>query len=80
MARIIKITAGNQEINGLAQDFNIQREEWNDYTLLDGGTVRVKTTVLRIYQVVDDDGAPRNNTDGSPMMVVQHKTDIVSAL
>ena len=61
MPRIVKIMAGNQEVNAIEMDFEIGREEWNEYKLLDGGIVRLKTTVNRIYQVVDEQGNPRNN-------------------
>ena len=78
MARIEKVKAGDQEVSAIEQDFEIGREEWNEYRLLDGGVVRVKTTVNRIYRVVDEQGNSRYNDDGSPMMIVSHKSDVVS--
>ncbi len=80
MARIEKVKAGAQEVDAIERDFEIGREEWNEYKLLDGGLVRVKTTVSRIYQVVDEQGNPRCNEDGSPMMLVKHKSDVVSRI
>ena len=80
MALIIKVKSGSQELDAMEADFEIGREEWNQYKLLDGGTVRVKTTVSRIYRVVDEQGNPRYNQDGSPLIVVAHKSDVVSSL
>ena len=78
MDRIIKVNAGGQELDAIEADFEISREEWNQYKLLDGGTVRAKTTVSRIYRVVDEQGNQRYHQDGSPFMIVTHKTDIVA--
>ena len=78
MPPIVKVNAGGQEVDAIEVDFEIKREEWNEYTLLDGGVVRVKTTVNRILRVVDSEGNGRNNQDGSPMIVVSHKSDVVS--
>jgi hypothetical protein len=80
MARIFKIKAGNQEVDAIEVDFDIRREDWNEYKLLDGGTVRVKTTVSRIYKVVDEEGNQRYLEDGNPFMVVTHKSEIVAKL
>ena len=80
MSRIVKIMAGSQEVNAIEVDFEIGREEWSDYKLLDGGTVRLKTTVNRIYRVVDEQGNPRYNPDGSPFLVVAHKSDVISRI
>ena len=80
MPGIFKMMVGGQEVSAVERDFQIQREEWNEYKLLDGGIVRVKTTVNRICQVVDDNGNPKYNADGTPLMVVHHKSDVVSRL
>ena len=78
MPRITKIRVGNQEVDVIEQQFDIQREEWNEYKLLDGGAVRVKTSVQRIYRVVDANGAPQYNDHGDPNIVIRHKSDVVA--
>lgn len=80
MARIVKVKFGDQEVDAIEADFTIGREEWNEYKLLDGGTVRLKTTVTRIYRAVDSDGQPRYNGDGSPMIAATHKSDVVASI
>ena len=79
MSRTIKVRFGNQEVDAREMDFAIGREDWSEYKLLDGGTVRVKTTVTRIFVAVDDAGNPLLNEDGTPLIAVNHKTDVVSS-
>jgi hypothetical protein len=62
----------------MEQDFEIVREEWNEYKLLDGGIIRVKTTVQRIFRALDDQGKPRNTPEGDPEMIVRHNTQVVA--
>ena len=79
MAGIVKIKVGNEEVDAIEQQFNIQREEWNEYKLFDGGLVRLKTSIQRIFRVVDSDGNPTHNAQGDPNIVVRHRSDIVAA-
>ena len=44
----------------IERDFTIREENWSAYDLLDGGLIRLKTTALKILQVVDDEGKPLN--------------------
>ena len=74
-----RIKVGDREVNAREEDFEIVREDWNEYRLLDGGSVRVKTTVARIFRVLDDEGRPVYDQDGDPQMVVRHNTQIVAA-
>ena len=80
MGRIVKVKFGELEVDAVESEFEIGREEWNEYKLLDGGTVRLKTTVTRIYRAVDSQGQTRFNADGSPMIAVTHRSDVVSSL
>jgi hypothetical protein len=54
----IRVDGGIVEVS--EEDFEIVREDWNEYRLLDGGTVRVKTTVARIFRVLDEKGMHRS--------------------
>ena len=78
MPRVIKIKVGNREVDAVEQQFDIQREEWNEYKLLDGGTVRLKTSVQRIFRMVDPKGKPAYNDQGDPNMIVRHKSEVVA--
>jgi len=77
--KIIKITIGDQEYNAVERDFEIAREEWNQYRLLDGGTVRVKTSVQKILLIVDENGNPTRTADGDLNVLVRHATEVVSS-
>ena len=77
MAGIISIRMGDREVKAIERDFEVSKEEWNVYKLLDGGTVRIKTSAMKIFQVVDEDGSPQYTSEGDLLMVVRHKSDIV---
>ena len=73
-----RVQVGNQVLDGLELDFKVKSEQWSEYELLDGGTVRMKTTALRIVRVLDPNGKPAYTADGDPQLVVNHNTQIVS--
>lgn len=78
MKRGKRITMGNQNYYVLELDFEVVNEQWDEYKLLDGGVVRMKTTPHRIYRVLDAQGNPAVAEDGEPQLLVQHNTTIVS--
>ena len=80
MPRITRIKVGDQEVNAVEQQFDIGREEWNEYKLLDGGTVRLKTTVQRIYLLVDEEGNQLYSDEGEAQAVVRHRSDVVTVV
>lgn len=59
-------------------DFEIAREEWSEYLLVDGGRVRIKTTPLKIYRVLDEHGEPALTAEGDPFIYVRYNTQIVA--
>lgn len=65
-------------VHGVELEFDPIEEKWNVYKTADGITVRVKTTVLRMYQLVDDQGEPRVNPDGEPEILVLTTANVVS--
>ena len=77
MARKVKVKLGNEEVDGMEMDFEIVTEQWSEYRLLDGGVIRLKTTPLQIVSVLNEDGQPRRSSNGDPIYVVNHKSDVV---
>ena len=59
MARVTKVQIANgEERDAVELDFEIQNEQWDEYKLLDGGRVRMKTSALRMFRVLDAHGDP----------------------
>ena len=79
MLRIRKVQVDGKDVFLSDAEFEIGREEWNEYKLLDGGKVRVKTSVQRISWIVDAEGNRQYNEEGDPHVVVRHKTDVVAS-
>ena len=80
MARITKVRLeSGEERDALELDFEIQAEQWNEYKLLDGGRVRLKTSAIKILRVLDTEGNPAYTPDGDPLVWVRHSTYIASS-
>ncbi len=45
-----------ETVEAVEMDFDISKEDWSEYKLLDGGIIRVKTTVTRIFKVSGGSG------------------------
>jgi len=74
----MKLTVNGKEQEVSEVDFDIGSEHWNEYKLLDGGTVRVRIVVSKIYRVFDDNGKESWNQDGSPNFAITSTTMVVS--
>ena len=75
-----KIKVGDQEFTAIEEQFEVAREEWNEYKLLDGGVIRLKTSVQRIFRIVDEDGNQLYNDVGDPHVIVRHRADVVPSI
>lgn len=60
-------------------EFKLQHEDWSIYTLPDGTVVKLKTTVLKILQVLDLNGNPARTVEGDPFLIVHHRTDVITS-
>ena len=65
-------------IKVVERDFEIGKEAWNEYKLLDGGTIRVKLSAVRICQQMNDDGTPAVDAQGDLVYVVISRNDVVA--
>lgn len=72
-----KMRFQGKEIDVLDLDFEVGNEAWNEYKLLDGGSVRLKTSALRIVWVLDDKGNRTFTNEGDPNIIVNHATNVV---
>ncbi len=60
-------------------EFKLQHEDWSIYALPDGTTVKLKTTVLKILQVLDEKGNPARTVEGDPFLIVNHRVDVIAS-
>jgi len=74
----MKLVIEGKEVNVREEEFELVKEDWNEYKLLDGGTVRVKATAMRIYRLLDEKGQPLFHDDGQPQMWVTTTTLVVA--
>ena len=75
MSQKMKLSDG-REVN-VQED--IKNEDWNEYRLLDGGKVRLKTVVQRIMLIVDDEGRTLKDRNGDPEVAIRHATQVVAS-
>ena len=78
MGRKTQIRVDGNLLDVREEDFEIVREDWNEYKLLDGGNVRLKTTVQRVFRVLDAQGNPKSSPDGDPEVIIRHNTQVVA--
>ena len=72
--QVVKLAEG---VYGIEVDFEPPSEPWVRYKLLDGGEVRLKTAVRKIYQMVDEAGTPKLDPQGLPHYGAEHKSDVI---
>jgi hypothetical protein len=63
-------------VDGKPQDvievpFEIVKEPWAEYEMLDGGHLRVRYVLQRLFVQVDSEGTPMTDDQGDPKVVVQ---------
>lgn len=73
MARKTRINIGDRTIEAEDMDFQTEREEWNEYQVEDGFSVRVKLVVSSILKTNERDN------QGNPVYIVQ-STNIVKVM
>lgn len=73
MARKTRINIGDRTIEAEDMEFQSGREDWNEYQVEDGYSVRIKLVVSSILKTQDRD------PQGNPVYIVQ-STNIVKVL
>ena len=80
MRRRTQIELQGQMFNVIEHEFEIAGpENWHEYRLLDGGRVKIKTVVTRIFTVVDTAGKVQRGPEGEPQMIVRHTQIVVAS-
>ncbi len=80
MPNIQKVNVDGQEHSAIEQSFVIVSEQWDEYDLADGGRIRMKTTPIKIFKIVDSDGNPLYDSEGELQFFVRHTTTVTSSL
>ena len=79
VAEVRKLNVNGTERDAIEVQFEIRREDWAEYEFVDGGTMRAKTTVKRIWQVIDEQGNHVRHPNGDRFLVVEHSTEVVTS-
>ena len=80
MSSIKNITLPNgQQVQAQEIEFKLLNEDWSQYQLPDGTIVKLRTTVLKILQVLDEKGKPAKTPEGDPVIMVNHKVDVITS-
>ena len=61
-----KIQFQGREVDATSVDFRIEREDWNEYQLLDGTHLRLRLVMSEVYRV---DG--QYDAEGNPIYVTK---------
>lgn len=67
-----------RNVRGYELDFTVKEEGWYEYTLEDGTTLRVKHVLLKVFQIVDDNGNPSIVPTGEPEILITSSATVVA--
>lgn len=69
-----KIPYKDGEVDATEIEFQIRKEDWNEYQLMDGTTIKMKLVVSEIFRiegVYDDEGNPAYQIKSTNLPVVK---------
>jgi len=67
-----KIPFRGREVDAIEVDFQTRKEDWNEYQLMDGSTIKMKLVVSDIFRVPDE-----WDNEGNPVYVVRSNNVLV---
>ena len=67
-----KMNFQGQEVDATEIEFQTRKEDWNEYQLMDGTTIKMKLVVGEIFKVPD-----RFDNEGNPAYLVRSKNVLV---
>lgn len=70
---------GGSFVQGFEVEFEPVKEPWCEYRLADGGTVRCRATINKVWRVVDAAGNPTHLPDGQPNVVTNQNIQIIAS-
>lgn len=60
-------------------DFDIVKEDWNEYQLSAGSYLKLKTVLQRVFWVLDIEGNRMYNDDGDPFLLIRSSNQVVAS-
>ena len=72
-----RFPVGDKEMDGVEIDFDPVKEQWNEYELRDGGRIKMRLTVQRVYQMLDEQGQPAKTPTGDRFLVIESQNQMV---
>jgi hypothetical protein len=72
----IELPSG-EEVQAEELSFEPVKEPWSVFELADGTYLRVRAQVVRVFQVVDEQGNPVYLPEGERHVVVRHRVEII---
>jgi len=67
-----KIPYKGREVDAIEVEFQTRKEDWNEYQLMDGSTIKMKLVVSDIFRVPDE-----WDNEGNPVYVVRSNNVLV---
>ena len=68
-----KISYRGKEVDAVEVDFQTRKEDWNEYQLLDGSSLKIKLVVSEIFKISDE-----YDNEGNPVYVVKSQNILVA--
>ena len=68
-----KIPYRGKEVDAVEVDFQTRKEDWNEYQLLDGSSLKIKLVVSEIFKISDE-----YDNEGNPVYVVKSQNILVA--
>ena len=60
-------------------DFDIVKEDWNEYQLSDGTFLKTKSILTKVYWILDSTGKRMYTQDGDPFLLVNNANQVVAS-
>jgi hypothetical protein len=78
MPRVVTLHLPSGDAQAIELDFEPTQEPWSEYRLANGGTIRVRAVVNKLYRLLDAEGNPAYNRAGEPSVAASGST-LISA-
>lgn len=72
-----RFPVGDREMDGIEIEFEPVKEPWSEYQLQDGGRFKMRLTVQRVFQLLDDEGKHARTPTGERFLVVESQNQLV---